>query len=95
MKKCKKTSFYSAELVKNFIILKLEWNTKGFWHNGNFSKLHIMTKVEELNQSKKPIIAIDKSLNKYQAKTLFPEKLALANEQLKGIKLPPKIKHSS
>ncbi len=75
--------------------LKLERNTKGFWHNGNLCKLHIMTKVEELNQSKKPIIAIDKSLNKYQGKTLFPEKLALANEQLQGVKLPPKMKHSS
>lgn len=49
-----------------------------------------MTSVEELNKSKKPIIAIDKSLNKYRDKTLFHEKLALANEQLKGVKLPSK-----
>ncbi len=48
-----------------------------------------MTKIEELNKSKKPIVAIDTSLNKYQNRTLFPEKLALANEQLKGAKLPP------
>lgn len=54
-----------------------------------------MTKVEELNKSKKPIIAIDKSLNKYQGKTLFPEKLVLANEQLKGVILPPNKKHRS
>jgi hypothetical protein len=49
-----------------------------------------MKTVEELNNSKTPIVAIDPSLNKYRDKTLFPEKLALANEQLKGVKLPPK-----
>jgi hypothetical protein len=54
-----------------------------------------MTKIEELNKSKKPIIAIDSSLNKYRDKTLFPKKLALANEQLKGVKLPSKKKHRS
>ncbi len=75
--------------------LKLERNMKVFWHNENLSKLHIMTKVEELNKSKKPIIAIDKALNKYRDKTLFPEKLALANEQLKGVRLPSKKKHRS
>ncbi len=47
-----------------------------------------MTKIEELNKNKKPLIAIDTSLNKYQNKTLFPEKLALANKQLKDVKLP-------
>ena len=73
--------------------LKLVWNMKGFWPKENLSKLRIMTTVEELNKSKKPIIAIDKTLNKYRNKTLFPEKLALANEQLKGVKLPSKKKH--
>jgi len=53
-----------------------------------------MKKVQELNKSKVPIVAIDPSLNKYRDKTLFPKKLALANEQLKGAKLPPK-KHRS
>ena len=49
-----------------------------------------MKKVQELNNSKLPIVAIDTSLNKYRDNTLFPEKLALANEQLKGVKLPHK-----
>ena len=53
-----------------------------------------MKKVRELNSSKVPIVAIDSSLNKYQNKTLFPKKLALANEQLKGVKLPS-LKHHS
>jgi hypothetical protein len=52
-----------------------------------------MKKIQELNNSKVPIVALDPSLNKYRDKTLFPEKLALANEQLKGVKLPPKKKH--
>ncbi len=53
-----------------------------------------MKTVKELNNSKTPIVAIDPSLNKCRDKTLFPEKLALANEQLKGVKLPLK-KHRS
>jgi len=53
-----------------------------------------MKKVQELNNSKLPIVAIDPSLNKYQNKTLFPKKLELANEQLKGVKLPSKKHHS-
>ena len=47
-----------------------------------------MKTVQDLNKSKLPIVAIDPSLNKYRDKTPFPEKLALANEQLKGVKLP-------
>jgi hypothetical protein len=39
-----------------------------------------MKKIQELNSSKVPIVAIDPSLNKYRDKTLFPGKLALANE---------------
>lgn len=46
-----------------------------------------MKKTEEVNRGK---VTIDPSLNKYRTKTLFPEKLALANVQLKGVKLPPK-----
>lgn len=50
-------------------------------------------KIEELNERNVPIIAIDPSLNKYQGKVLFPKKLALAEEQLKGVKLPEIKKH--
>lgn len=53
-----------------------------------------MKKIEEPKSSKVPDVTIDPSLNKYRDKTLFPEKLALANKQLKGAKLPPK-KHRS
>ena len=58
-------------------------------------KTEIEKKVEELNKSKVPIVAIDPSLNKYQGKVLFPKKLALAEEQLKGVKLPEIKKHRS
>ena len=54
-----------------------------------------MTKVDELNKGKIPIVAIDPSLNKYRDKPLFPKKLAIANEQLKGVRLPSKEKHRS
>lgn len=54
-------------------------------------KTEINKKIEELNKSKVPIVVIDPSLNKYQGKVLFPKKLAIAEEKLKGVKLP-KIK---
>ena len=58
-------------------------------------KTEIEKKVEELNKSKVPIVAIDPFLNKYQGKVLFPKKLALAEEQLKGVKLPEIKKYRS
>ncbi len=58
-------------------------------------KAELEKKIEELNSSKVPIVAIDPALNKYQGKILFPQKLALAEEQLKGVKLPKIKKHSS
>lgn len=38
--------------------------------------------IEKLNKSKVPIIAIDKRLEQYRGRVLFPEKLARANEIL-------------
>jgi hypothetical protein len=51
-------------------------------------------KAETLNKSKVPIVVIDPSLNKYQGKILFPDKLAIAENQLKGVKLPEIKEHS-
>ncbi len=51
-------------------------------------------KIQELNKSKVPIVRIDKSLDKYKDKILFPEKLAKANEMLRKVGLPQK-KHRS
>ncbi|HEX8462004.1 MAG TPA: hypothetical protein VF623_11260 [Segetibacter sp.] len=50
--------------------------------------------IQELNESKVPIIIIDPSLEKYRDKVLFPEKLARAEELLKNVKLPEN-KHRS
>lgn len=58
-------------------------------------KIEIEKKVEKHNKSKKPNVAIAPSLNKYQEKVLFPKKLALAEEQLKGVRLPKIKKHYS
>ena len=41
-------------------------------------KTEIEKKIEELNKSKEPIVAIDHSLNKYQGRILFPKQLAMA-----------------
>lgn len=44
--------------------------------------------IEELKMRKTPVVAIDKSLEKYKGKVLFPEKLEKANDALKRIGLP-------
>jgi len=58
-------------------------------------KTEVEKKIEELNKSKSPIVAIDPSLNKYQGKVLFPKKLSIAEEKLKGVKMPEIKKHRS
>ncbi len=45
-------------------------------------------KVKDIDTEKKPIILIDKSLDFFNDKTLFPEKVNKANEMLKKIGLP-------
>jgi hypothetical protein len=47
-----------------------------------------MKVVNELKKRKIPIVTIDKSLDKFDEKVLFPEKLEKANEMLKKIGLP-------
>ncbi|MBX2931938.1 MAG: hypothetical protein KF781_08345 [Chitinophagaceae bacterium] len=44
--------------------------------------------IKKLNESKLPIIPIDKRLEKYRGQVLFPKKLAKANEILKKSGLP-------
>ena len=45
-------------------------------------------KIEELNKAKVPIVKIDKKLERFRGKVLFPEKLDLANKMLANAKLP-------
>jgi len=45
-------------------------------------------KVKEFNESKIPLVKIDKQLNKFKGKVLFREKLELANSLLENAKLP-------
>ena len=47
-----------------------------------------MTTIEKLNSSKLPIIAIDKSLEQFRDKDLFPKKMEKAKEILKKAGLP-------
>ena len=44
--------------------------------------------IKELHTKKKPVILIDKSLDFFNDKILFPEKVAKANEMLKKVGLP-------
>ncbi|MEP6903671.1 MAG: hypothetical protein ABJA66_18255 [Actinomycetota bacterium] len=48
-------------------------------------------KIKELNESKLPIVRIDKSLDKYKNKVLFKEKVEKANEALINIGLPKSL----
>ena len=44
--------------------------------------------IKDLNTKKKPVVLIDKSLDFFNDKILFPDKLAKANEMLRKIGLP-------
>lgn len=44
--------------------------------------------IEQLNNSKVPIIVFDKKLEQFRGKTLFPKKLAKANKILAKAGLP-------
>jgi len=45
-------------------------------------------KINKLNQAKIPIVKIDKKLERFRGKVLFPEKLEKANEILLRVGLP-------
>jgi hypothetical protein len=45
-------------------------------------------KVDELNKAKIPVVKINKKLEEFKGKILFPKKLALANDMLSKAKLP-------
>lgn len=44
--------------------------------------------IKDINTKKKPIVLIDKSLDFFNDKVLFPEKLKKTNDMLKNIGLP-------
>ena len=45
-------------------------------------------KIDELSKAKIPIVKIDKKLEHFRGKVLFPEKLAKANEILSTVGIP-------
>jgi hypothetical protein len=45
-------------------------------------------KLIEIDTKKKPIVLVDKSLDFFNDKVLFPKKLEKANEMLKNVGLP-------
>ena len=56
-----------------------------------------MMNIDKINTNKKPVVLIDKSLDFFNNKVLFPEKLEKANNMLKNIGLPnfEKIKRAN
>ncbi|MGB3777320.1 MAG: hypothetical protein WA960_03105 [Tunicatimonas sp.] len=52
-------------------------------------------KVDEFNESKVPLVKIDKKLNRFKGKVLFKEKLDRANKLLENADLPKIIKDES
>ena len=51
--------------------------------------------IEELNASKVPIIVFDKKLEQLRDKSIFPEKLAKANEILLSVGMPKEYYESN
>jgi len=54
-----------------------------------------MKKIDQLNNSKVPVIVFDKKLEQFRDKVLFPEKLAKANEILSRVGLPKKSQNNN
>ncbi|MEM9884421.1 MAG: hypothetical protein AAF849_00905 [Bacteroidota bacterium] len=50
--------------------------------------------MKKINLKKKPIVVIDETLDFFNDKVLFPEKLEKANKMLKEIGLPKKEKNT-
>ena len=46
--------------------------------------------IKDLNNNKTPIVKIDKKLEEFRGKVLFPEKLELANKTLSRVGVPVK-----
>ena len=44
--------------------------------------------INEFNQAKIPVVKINKKLDEFKGKILFPDKLAQANAMLLRVKLP-------
>jgi len=49
--------------------------------------------IDKLNNSKTPVIKVDKALNKYRNNKLFAEKIEEANRVLKNVGLPKLQEH--
>lgn len=47
--------------------------------------------IKAINEKKIPIVKINKSLERFRGKTLFPEKLEKANEILTRVGLPKSV----
>jgi hypothetical protein len=47
--------------------------------------------IKTINEKKIPIVKINKSLERFRGKTLFPEKLEKANEILTRVGLPKSV----
>jgi len=45
-------------------------------------------KIKDIDTKKKPVVIIDKSLDFFNDKVLFPDKLEKANEMLRKVGLP-------
>lgn len=56
-------------------------------------KTDVKEKAEWLDEANASGVTIDPSLNQFEGKVLFPQKLALAEEKLKGVKLPKRKNH--
>ncbi len=52
-----------------------------------------MKKIEDLKNTKIPLVAIDTNLDKLRDKIMFPKKLELANKLLANAKFPERKQH--
>ena len=72
--KCKNLDYFIS-IEKNLKSIPVEMKNK-------------IIEIDELNKAKIPVVRINKKLEEFRGKILFPKKLALANEMLSKAKLP-------
>lgn len=72
----------------NGILFKEVKTTMPFWQGEKKRKFEIMKTIQQLNESKVPVVIIDPKLNALDEQVLFPDKVKKARVILDKIGLP-------
>jgi hypothetical protein len=97
-----RTRLYRMGITNNLEELKSDFYVYGLRNDETFEPFIVgedylgflitrknkIMKVEDLNKAKIPVVKINKKLEEFKGKVLFPDKLELANKMLEKVALP-------